>query len=95
MAFNSDFKDGRARSIEHTMQMEAAAEGKPNHVRHVQHQIDYADAMAEHNFKRMQEWVRQEVPKLVRQEIQKQTVQVELDEKSVNEVKRKVSDLLK
>ena len=55
----------RAYGIARTMQMQAAWEGKDNHVRHVENQIAYADAVAEAALEQMKEWVAQQVPKMI------------------------------
>ena len=49
--------NGRANGIARTMRMQAAFEGKDNHVQHVENQIAYADAVAEAVFEKMKAWV--------------------------------------
>lgn len=91
--------NGRAAGIAHVMKTEAAFENKPNHVRHVQHQIEYTDAMCEATEMEIKEWVAKEVPKMIRAEISKLNqnakMQVKVDERSLMEAKKKITDMLK
>ena len=79
--------------------MQAAWEGKDNHTRHVENQIAYADAVAEAAFERMKAWVMAELPGLIQKELSKPQSQVKIqakvDEKSLSEAKRKISDMFK
>ena len=95
----SDVARGRAYGIARTMRMQAAWEGKDNHTRHVENQIAYADAVAEAAFERMKAWVMAELPGLIQKELSKPQSQVKIqakvDEKSLSEAKRKISDMFK
>ncbi len=91
--------NSRAYGIARTMRMEAAWEGKDNHSRHVENQIAYADAVGEATFEKMKAWVAQQVPKMIQQELSKPSNQVKVvakvDEKSLSDAKRKITDMLK
>ena len=90
---------GRASAIAGVMRQEAAFENKPNHVRHVENQIRYADSVGEAVTQEIKEWVVKELPTMIAKEVeknmQKSQVQVKVDEKSLAEAKRKISDLFK
>ncbi len=90
---------GNAASIAHTMRAEAAFENKPNHVRHVENQIAYANAVAENALRTMQEWVNKEVPIMVRKEVDKylesSKTKVKVDENSLAEAAKKVRNMIK
>lgn len=90
---------GRASAIAGVMRQEAAFENKPNHVRHVENQIRYADSVGEAVTQEIKEWVAKELPIMIAKEVekymQKPQVKVKVDEKSMAEVRRKVSDLFK
>lgn len=90
---------GRAGAIAGVMRQEAAFEGKPNHVRHVENQIRYADSVGEAVTQEIKEWVAKELPVMIAKEVekymQKPQVKVKVDEKSLAEAKRKISDLFK
>ena len=98
MAFSNP-ASSRAMMIAHRMQLEASAENKPNHIRHVQNQIDYANAVAEAYNARWEQWVKTELPKLIDERIEKYmkhgTIEAKVDEKSLQEAKRKISDMFK
>ena len=89
----------RANGIANVMRKEAAFENKLNHVRHVENQIQYADAVAEAMFEKTKEYVAQEVPKLIQAELAKPSshfkVLTKVDEKSLKESKRTIVDFLK
>lgn len=53
----TDIAKGHALGIARTMRLQAAFEGKDNHVRHVENQIQYADAVAEAAFQKMKAYV--------------------------------------
>ena len=54
------------------MRLEAALEGKPNHERHVENMIKYADAIAEAAAQQAMAQIKQELPLLVQQELAKE-----------------------
>ena len=90
---------GRASAIAGVMRQEAAFENKPNHVRHVENQIKYADSVGEAVTQEIKEWVAKELPIMIAKEVekymQKPQVKVKVDEKSLAEAKRKISNLFK
>ena len=90
---------GKALGIAGVMRQEAAFENKPNHMRHVENQIKYADAVGEAVMQELKEWVMKEVPQMIAKEVekymQKPQVKVKVDERSLSEAKRKISDMLK
>ncbi len=90
---------GQANAIASVMRQEASFENKPNHVRHVENQIKYADSVGEAVTQEIKEWVVKELPTMIAKEVeknmQKSQVQVKVDEKSLAEAKRKISDLFK
>ena len=90
---------GRAAGIAHVMRAEAAAENKPNHVRHVEHQIEYTNAACEAIKKELMEWTAKELPAMIQKELSKPNnqvkVQAKVDEKSLSDCKRKITDMLK
>ena len=89
---------GRAMAIVHTMHMEAAVENKPNHVRHVQNQIDYTNAVAEAYNAQWEQWARTELPKLIDERIaafmKNSTIEPKVDEKSLQTCKQKITAML-
>lgn len=95
----ADIARGRAMVIAHKMQLEAAFENKPNHVRHVQNQIDYANAVAEAYNARWEQWVKTELPKMigdcVDMRMKNGTIEAKVDEKSLQETKKKITEMLK
>ena len=64
-----DIASGRAAGIANVMRTEAAFENKPNHMRHVENQINYTNAQCEATALQLKSWVLAEVPKIVRQEL--------------------------
>ena len=90
---------GQALGIAGIMRQEAAFENKPNHMRHVENQIKYADAVGEAVMQELKEWVMKELPQLIAKEVekymQKPQVKVKVDEKSFAEAKRKINELFK
>ena len=90
---------GRAAAIAHVMKTEAAFENKPNHIRHVENQIRYVNAVCEATTEEMKEQIMAELPKMIQEEIekalQKPQVQVKVDERSLSETRKKISDMLK
>ena len=90
---------GHAYGIADVMRKEAAWENKPNHMRHVENQIKYADAVGEAVTQELKEWVMKELPALIQKELSKPQNQVKVvakvDEKSLSDAKRKISDMLK
>ena len=101
MAMSSEW--GRATGIAHVMRVEAAAENKANHVRHVEHQIEYTNAACEATKKELMEWVKEllakELPGMIQKELSKPSgqvkVQAKVDEKSLSDCKKKITDMLK
>ena len=95
----SDIAWGRAQGIAGVMKSEAAWENKPNHMRHVEHQIEYANAVGEAVFQQMKAYIDKELPGMIQKELSKPSSQVKVvakvDEKSLNEAKKKISDLFK
>ena len=95
----SDIASGHANTIAQKMKLEAAYENKPNHVRHVENQINYTNAQCEATALQLKSWVIAEVPKMIQQELDKPKNQVKIetkvDEKSLNEAKRKITDMIK
>lgn len=89
----------RAHGIASVMRKEAAFENKPNHMRHVENQIKYADAVGEATFEKMKTWIAQELPKMIQAELSKPSnqikVQARVDQNSLKETKRTISDFLK
>lgn len=79
--------------------MEALAENHPQHVIHVQNQIAYADAVGQATYDAIMNYIDANLPKMIEEAILKmqkeQKVQVELDEKSVQTVKAKITNLIK
>ena len=96
---STDIARSHAYGIARTMRMEAAFEEKDNHTRHVENQIAYADAVAEAAFEKMKAWVMKEVPALIQKELSKPQNQVKVvakvDEKSLSDAKKKITDMLK
>ena len=90
---------GQALGIAGVMRQEAAFENKPNHMRQVENQIRYADAVGEAVMQEIKEWVMKELPQMIAKEVekymQKPQVKVKVDERSLSEAKRKISDMLK
>ena len=88
----------RAFGSAHTMQTEAAFEGKPNHVRHVQNQIDYTNAVAEAYNARWEQWASSDLPKLIDERIaafmKNSTIEPKVDEKSLQACKKKITAML-
>ena len=99
MAFSADTAKGKARFIANKMRMEAALEGKPNHERHVENMIQYADAVAEAAVQQATVQMRQELPLLIQQELAKEQnrpkIVAQVDEKSVATAKKKIADMIK
>ena len=89
----------RAFGVKRTMEIEAAYENKPNHVRHVQHQTEYADAVGEAVLEEAKEWFMKEAPSLIQKELSKPSNQVKVvakvDERSLSDAKKKITDMLK
>ena len=90
---------GRASAIAGVMRQEAAFENKPNHVRHVENQIRYANSVGEAVTQEIKEWGTKELPIMIAREIekymQKPQVKIKVDESSFAEAKRKISELFK
>ena len=90
---------GRASAIAGIMRSEAAFENKPNHVRHVENQIRYADSVGEAVIQEVKEWVAKELPTMIAKEVeeymQKPQAKVKVDEHSFSEAKRKINELFK
>ena len=95
----ADIASGRAATISHVMRTEAAFENKPNHMRHVENQINYTDAQCAATELRMKAWVAAEVPKIVQRALKdpknQATIEAKVDEKSLSEAKRKITDMIK
>ena len=72
----------RAAGIARVMQTEAAAENKENHIRHVEHQIEYTNAACEATKKELMEWVKEliakELPGMIQNELSKPSSQVKV-----------------
>lgn len=68
-------------------------------MRHVENQIKYADAVGEAVMQELKEWVMKEMPLMIQKELSKPQNQVKVvakvDEKSLSDAKRKISDMLK
>ena len=81
------------------MKMQAAAEKHPQHERHVDNQINYANAVAEAYNDNWKMWVERDLPKLIDQEIEKymrqSKIEPKVDEKSLAEAKRKITEMVK
>ena len=90
---------GRMAGLAHQMQVEALAENHPAHAQHVQHYIEYANAVGDSVREDLMRYIQSEVSKMIDEKIQKHQetakVNVELDEKSVQTVKSKISDLIR
>ena len=90
---------GRASAIAGAMRTEAAFENKPNHVRHVENQIRYADSVGEAVTQEIKEWVAKELPIMIAKEVekymQKPQVKIKVDERSFAEARKKVSELFR
>ncbi len=86
-------------AIAHQMQLQAAVEGKPNHIQHVENQIDYTNAIAETYNEQWKQWVSTELPKMVHQEVERclnsREIRIKVDEQSVRTARATVSDLMK
>ena len=95
----SDIAWGRAGGIASVMKTEAAWENKPNHMRHVEHQIEYANAVGEAVMQQMKEWIAKELPMMIQKELSKPNnkikIETKVDEKSLSDAKRKITDMLK
>lgn len=95
----ADIASDRAAVISHVMRTEAQLENQPNHMRHVENQIRYADAVGEAVTQEIKEWIMKELPQMIAKEVekymQKPQVKVKVDERSLSEAKRKISDMLK
>ena len=89
----------RAIMIAHQMKLQAAAEKHPQHERHVENQINYANAVAEAYNDNWKLWVERDLPKLIDQEIEKymrqSKIEPKVDEKSLAEAKRKITEMVK
>ena len=94
-----DVASARAAAISHVMRTEAAFENKPNHMRHVENQINYTDAQCTATEQRVKAWVSSEVPKMVQLALKDPknhaTIEAKVDEKSLSEAKRKITDMIK
>ena len=94
----AEIASGKAMGIAHKMHVEAAFENKPNHVRHVQNQIDYTNAVAEAYNARWEEWAKSALPKLIDERIalfmKQSTIEPKVDEKSLQAAKKKITDML-
>lgn len=90
---------GNASAIAGVMRKEAAFENKPNHLRHVENQIRYADAIGQAAVEEVKAWVMKELPQMVQKAVEdsvrQQQVKVKVDEGSLAEAKRKINDLFK
>ena len=86
-------------AIAHQMQLQAAVEGKPNHIQHVENQIDYTNAIAETYNEQWKQWVSTELPKMVHQEVERclnsREIRIKVDEQSVRTARATVRDLMK
>ena len=86
-------------AIAHQMQLQAPVEGKPNHIQHVENQIDYTNAIAETYNEQWKQWVSTELPKMVHQEVERclnsREIRIKVDEQSVRTARATVSDLMK
>lgn len=89
----------RAIMLAHQMKLQAAAEKHPQHERHVDNQINYANAVAEAYNDNWKLWVERDLPKLIDQEIEKymrqSKIEPKVDEKSLAEAKRKITEMVK
>ena len=94
----ADIIGGRAIGIAHKMNLEALIENKPNHVIHVQNQIDYTNAVAEAYNARWEQWAKSELPKLIDERIaafmKNSTIEPKVDEKSLQACKKKITAML-
>lgn len=94
----AEIASGQAMAIAHVMQTEAAFENKPNHVRHVQNQIDYTNAVAEAYNARWEQWAKTALPKMIDERIalflKQSTIEPTVDEKSLQAAKKKITDML-
>ena len=81
------------------MKMQAAAEKHPQHERHVDNQINYANAVAEAYNENWKLWVEKDLPRLIDQEIENymktSKIEAKVDEKSLAEVKKKITEMVK
>ena len=88
----------RAFALAYTMQFEAAAEGNPNHVRHVQNQVNYTNAVAEAYNAHWEQWAATVLPKLIDERIaafmKNSTIEPKVDEKSLQTCKQKITAML-
>ena len=95
----ADIASDRAAVISHVMRTEAQLENQPNHMRHVENQIRYTDAQCAATELRMKAWVAAEVPKIVQRVLKdpknQATIEAKVDEKSLSEAKRKITDMIK
>ena len=98
-ASQSDIARGRAQSIAHTMRLEASVENQPNHQRHIEHFLAYADAVGEAAVLEAKAWMAKEMPGMLQKELSKPNskikVETKVDEKSLAEAKRKITDVIK
>lgn len=73
------------------MMIEAQAEStNPNHTRHLNQFCDYVDCVAA----AVKEEIRAELPRMIQEALKQPQVQVEVDERSLKMVKRKIENLL-
>ena len=90
---------GQAFAVASVMRQEAAFENKPNHVRHVENQIRYADSVGEAVKQEIQEWIQKELPAMIQKELSKPQnqikVQAKVDEKSLSDARKKITDMFK
>ena len=90
---------GQANAIASVMRQEASFENKPNHVRHVENQIKYADSVGEAVTQEIKEWVAKELPIMIAKEVekymQKPQVKIKVDERSFAEARKKVNELFR
>ena len=94
----AEIASGRAMAIASNMQLEAAFENKPNHVRHVQNQINYTNAVAEAYNAHWEQWATSTLPKLIDERIaafmKNSTIEPTVDEKSLQACKKKITAML-
>ena len=85
--------------IGHVMQLEALAENHPQHAQHVQHYMAYADAVGKDTYDDVMKYIDTHLPQMIDKAIQdymnQQKIQVQLEESSVQQVKTKITNLIK
>ncbi len=79
----------RATMLRHQMQLKAGMQDNPYHGQHIQDFCAYTDAMVEAAV----EGIMEQLPQLIRQELEKKDVSIKVEEKSYDAAKVKIKNL--